>query len=114
MPRLAIRCHPCAPLAPEELEQWLQEEVERLRAGAPQAVLRLIRLSQPAPTGDFGIGWMLDVDAANAETPLNEDRLAEVLRDMRLLGLQPTVLRVAENGDPPKPGSDRRANRAGI
>jgi hypothetical protein len=37
---------------------------------------------------------MIELDAANAEPVLDEDGLATVVRDMRLLGLQPTVLRV--------------------
>jgi hypothetical protein len=113
MPQLAIRCHPCAPLAAEELDRWLQEEVERLRVSAPHAVLRLVRLIQPAPTGDFGIGWMLEVDAANADTPLDEDRLAAVLRDLRLLGLQPTVLRARESGGGSVAYGERPANGGG-
>jgi hypothetical protein len=111
MPQIAIRCHPCAPIATEELEQWLEEELERLRASAPRAILRLLRLSQRVPTGEAGIGWLVELDAPNGARPLSEDGLAEVLRDMRLLGLQPTVLRVAESGDAPEPHSDRRAER---
>ena len=99
MSRIAIRCHPCAPVATEELEQWLGQEVERLRAGAPQAVLRLARLVQRAQTGDLEIGWLIELDAANDEPPLADRALAAVVRDLRLLGLQPTVLRSLE-GEP--------------
>jgi hypothetical protein len=112
MPQIAIRCHPYAPVAAEELEAWLEAEVERLRASAPQAVLRLLRLSQQVPTGEAGIGWLIELDAARGEGPLEGDALAAVLRDMRLLGLQPTVLRAGENGDAPAPGSDTDSNGA--
>ena len=115
MPQLAIRCHPCAPVATEELEQWLGEEVERLRASAPQAVLRMVRLTQRSPTGDIGVGWMLELDAANGEPPLDEDGLAAVLRDMRLLGLQPTVFRTLEGAAGLSPAyGEERANAASI
>ena len=100
MPQLAIRCHPCAPVANEEVEQWLTDEVERLRATAPRAVLRLVRISHRPPSGDAEVGWMIEFDAAIG-APLDEDGLAAVLRDMRLLGLQPTVLRALENGAGP-------------
>jgi hypothetical protein len=103
MSELAIRCHPSAPVPAEELEQWLGQEVERLRASAPQAVLRLVRLTQRLPSGDVDIGWMIELDAANGEPVLDEDGLATVVRDMRLLGLQPTVLRVSEHDDAPAP-----------
>jgi hypothetical protein len=96
MPQLAIRCHPCAPIPIEEVEQWLEQEIELRRASAPHAVLRLVRLTQRLPTGDVGIGWMIELDPANGEPPLDEDGLAALLRDLRLLGLQPTVLRTLE------------------
>jgi hypothetical protein len=108
-----IRCHPCAPVAAEELEAWLEAELERLRASAPQALLRLLRLSQQVPTGEAGIGWLIELDAASGERPLEGDDLAAVLRDMRLLGLQPTVLRAGENGDAPARGSDTQTNGTG-
>jgi hypothetical protein len=112
MSQLAIRCHPCAPIAAEELEQWLEQEVEQLRASAPHAVLRLLRLSQGVPTGEADIGWMIELDTANGEAALDENRLAAVLRDMRLLGLQPTLLRGSERDDAALAGSAMRANRA--
>jgi hypothetical protein len=114
MSQLAIRCHPCAPIATEGLEQWLEEELGRLRVSAPQAILRLLRLSQRAPTGEAGIGWLIELDAANGEAPLDADRLAAVLRDMRLLGLQPTLLLGAGSRDAPSPGSRTETNGAGI
>lgn len=101
MSKLSIRCHPCAPVAADELERWLGQEVERLRESAPHAVLRLIRLVQRVPTGDVGIGWLIELDAPNADAPLGDEALTCVVRDLRLLGLQPTVLRGAPptNGD---------------
>lgn len=101
MSQLSIRCHPCAPVATDELERWLGHEVERLRASAPHAVLRLIRLVQRMPTGDVGVGWLIELDAPNGDPPLRDEALAGVVRDLRLLGLQPTVLRSAQpaNGD---------------
>ena len=67
MVQLAIRCHPCAPVPADELEGWLEQQVDELRALAPHATLRLSRLTQGGPSTDS-------------------------LRDMRLLGLQPTLL----------------------
>jgi hypothetical protein len=112
MPQIAIRCHPCAPVAAEEIEAWLEAELERLRGSAPQAVLRLLRLSQQVPTGEAGIGWLVELDAASGEAPIDGDGLAAMLRDIRLLGLQTTVFRTSENGDAPARGSDTHANGA--
>jgi hypothetical protein len=100
MSPLAIRCHRCAPVDVGEVEQWLADELERLRTSAPHAVLRLLRLSQPAPAGDIDIGWLIELEPANGDPPLDEDILTQVVRDLRLLGLQPTVM-----------GAIRRASR---
>jgi hypothetical protein len=99
MPQLSIRCHARAPVATDELEQWLGEELARLRASAPHAVLRLLRLTQPVPTGEVRVGWMIELCSSNGEWPLDEDGLAAVLRDMRLLGLEPTVFRTSESDE---------------
>jgi hypothetical protein len=90
---LAIRCHPCVPVALPEIEAWLEREVERIRDEVPDATVRLLRLSQGLPSGDHPLGWLieLDVDPSLVET----DRLAAVLSEMRLLGLQPMVLEPA-------------------
>jgi hypothetical protein len=95
MVQIAIRCRPSAPVATEELERWLTREVGRLRESAPGADLRLLRLTQAVPTADVEMGWLVELDAADGATPL--DGLEAILRDMRLLGLRPTVLR---NGNP--------------
>jgi hypothetical protein len=102
MTQLAIRCHPFAPVAADELEQWLERQTETLRADAPHAIARLSRLTQARENGDLYIGWLVELDLPDGEMPLAETQLADALRDMRLLGLQPTLLapqRVSRNGD---------------
>jgi hypothetical protein len=115
MQRLAIRCTPCAPVATAEVEQWLDDEVAQLRASAPHAVLRLIRLTQTVSTGDIGIGWLLEIESTCGDEHLGREGLDSVLRDMRLLGLQPTVLRAPVTGDrAPFPSSEAQLNGAGL
>jgi hypothetical protein len=92
MTRLAIRCHLCAPVEADEVEQWLEDELDRLRAGTPHGVLRLLRLSQPAPAGEIEIGWLIELEQGNGDPPLDVDSLTRTMRDLRLLGLQPTAL----------------------
>jgi hypothetical protein len=92
MVQLAIRCHPCAPVAADELEGWLERQVDELRAAAPQGTLRLCRLTQGGPTSDLSIGWLIELEVADGEPLLGGHLLADSLRDMRLLGLQPTLL----------------------
>jgi hypothetical protein len=90
MVQLSIRCHPRVPVADDELEHWLEQQVVNLRAEAPTGTIRLSRLTQGLPSA---IGWLVELELADHEPLLSGDRLAEALRDMRLLGLQPTLLR---------------------
>jgi hypothetical protein len=92
MVQLAIRCHPRVPVSADELEHWLAQQVHDLRAEAPQATVRLLRLTQGAPGADLELGWLVELELAEDEPLLAGHRLADALRDMRLLGLQPTLL----------------------
>jgi hypothetical protein len=92
MLQLAIRCHPCVPVSADELEPWLKTQLDDLRADAPHGTLRLSRLTQSAPDMDLEIGWLVELDLPDREPLLTGRRLADALRDMRLLGLQPTLL----------------------
>jgi hypothetical protein len=79
-------------MSAEELERWLGQQVARLRAEAPHGTVRLSRLTQELPSVDLGIGWLLERELREGEPLLAPARLAEVLMDMRLLGLEPTLL----------------------
>ena len=92
MVQLAIRCHPCAPVSADELEVWLEQQLSELRAAAPQGTLRLSRLTQGGPSSDLKVGWLIEMELADGEPLLRGHLLADSLRDMRLLGLQPTLL----------------------
>lgn len=101
MVQLAIRCQPRVPVSADELDGWLEHEVSSLRAEAPHGIIRLSRLTQGLPCA---IGWLVELELAEGERLLAEDRLAGVLRDMRLLGLQPTLLAPTRQ-DARSPGS---------
>jgi len=58
----------------------------------------MLRLIQPAPTGRLDVGWLVEVDVADGDALAEEHGLDDVLSDMRLLGLKPTVFRT--NGRP--------------
>ena len=92
MVQLAIRCHPRVPISPDELEGWLALEVKDLRAQAPHATVRLSRLTQGRADAHLDIGWLIELELDPTEPLLAGDRLSQALRDMRLLGLQPTLL----------------------
>jgi hypothetical protein len=90
--QFAIRCHPCVPVSADELQPWLEKQLDVLRADAPHGTLRLSRLTQGGPNLDLDVGWLIELDLPEGEPLLTGHRLADALRDMRLLGLQPTLL----------------------
>jgi hypothetical protein len=98
MVQLAIRCHPYAPVETDELEVWLERQVADLRAEAPHATMRLSRLTQSRVDANVDVGWLVELELDEGEPLLAGQRLADVLRDMRLLGLQPTLLAPREGG----------------
>jgi hypothetical protein len=98
--QFAIRCHPSVPVAADELEQWLDQQVADLRAMAPEGTIRSSRLTQGLPSGDIDVGWLLELELSDRERHLIDDRLTEAVRDMQLLGFQPTVLVPLEASDP--------------
>jgi hypothetical protein len=91
MVQLAIRLHPRVPVSTEELERWLTRQMEELRAGAPRSIVRLSRLTQ-GQDADLDVGWLIELELDEGEPLLRGETLADALRDMRLLGLQPTLL----------------------
>lgn len=97
MSQIAVRCHPDTPVATEDVQKWLTAEVRRLREDAPDAAVRLLRLSQAGPEGEIGVGWQIELGIALAEAPLDQKSLSELLGDLRLLGLQPSVLQAQDS-----------------
>jgi len=92
MLKLTIRCHPGVPVASDELERWLTDQVSELRAGAPRAIIRLSRLTQGFPSSEAGIGWLLELEMPEGSALLTRGRLGSTLTEMRLLGIEPTAL----------------------
>lgn len=92
MVQIAIRCHPQVPVPCEELELWLKAELDHLWDDMPQVTVRLSSLTQHLPSADIDVGWLIELELPD-DGPMLEGRdLAEALRDMQLLGLQPTLL----------------------
>jgi hypothetical protein len=119
--QVAIRCHPFAPVASDELEDWLAREVDGIRAVAPDVTVRLMRLSQPLSAGRVAVGWLIELEGLRGEVALTDLQLDVVLRDMRLLGLQPTLLGLngasspeqERHGSGVRTDSDKRVDHGG-
>ncbi|HEV2060621.1 MAG TPA: hypothetical protein VGR11_14795 [Solirubrobacteraceae bacterium] len=79
-----------APGEPHEIDQWVEEQVERLRhAGHPHDLLlgRLVR-ARPHQGGH----WLIKVDRrARAGPPEKDVVLAAVVIDLERLGLRPAL-----------------------
>src|SRR5688572_1938447 len=92
MTQLAIRCHPRVPSAADLLEGWLARQVDELRVAAPDATIRLSRLTPSGTEDDPDVGWLVELELGDGGPLLAGHRLALALRDMRLLGLEPRLL----------------------
>ena len=118
MVQLSIRCHACVPVAAEQMEQWLDEQVAELRSDLPHGTIRLSRLTQQLPSVDVSIGWLLELELFASESGTLPPRVVDALRDMRLLGLQPTLMAPLNwpdhdgaRGNQDHPQQERRAGR---
>lgn len=108
MIKLTIRCHPSTPVAPAELEAWLQDKLDQLHAEAPEAIVRLSRLTQALPDMEVEMGWLIELELPEASVLLAGsdlgDALADAFTDMRFLGLQPILLTPHQLEDTSKTG----------
>jgi hypothetical protein len=95
MTRFTILCHPSTPVAPAELEEWLEPQLDQLRSSAP-VIIRMSRLVQSLPSSQIASGLLIEVELADEAHPIDHGELsaavAEAIRDMRLLGMQPLLL----------------------
>src|SRR5215204_6099993 len=92
MAQFAIRCLPRVPVAAEELERWLERELEQLRDDIPRGTIRLSCLTEPLPTADVDIGWLIEFDLPADQSQHDRGRLTSILKNLQLLGFQPTLL----------------------
>lgn len=96
MVSIAIVCHPCTPAPAGDLEEWLAGQLEVLRQAAPGGIIRLLRLVQDLPDTKVETGWLVELELPEESVLLGRDRLADALADlvtdMRFLGLQPRVM----------------------
>lgn len=95
MSSLVIRCR-TAPASTAELSGWLEDRLAELRDETPQLLVRLTRLTQDLPDTSVDDGWLIEAEipGEQPEEPfaLLTESLEEIIRDMRILGLDPTLL----------------------
>lgn len=96
MSRLIVRCRSCTPASAVELTEWLEGRVEELQEGTPGLSVRLTRLARDLPGATVDDGWLVELElpgerADGGFTALLSS-IDEVLRDMRVLGIDPILL----------------------
>lgn len=93
---LLVRARSCTPASTVELTDWLEGKVAQLREETPGALVRLTRLVQDLPAARVDDGWLIEVQTEGEGPGEGADPLTaaleEVLCDMRILGLDPTLL----------------------
>ena len=97
--QLAIRCRAPDHESAVRFEHWLGQK----RASSPilmtDGAVRVSRLGPALVTVRAGMGWLLECELRQEESLLDWQCLAALITDLRLLGLEPTIL------TPPDPGS---------
>ena len=96
MNAMMIRCRSCTPVPTAELSDWLRTKVEELRTEAPHLPVRVSRLKQDLADASIDDGWLITIELSEKQSEaaldLDGGLLGEMLRDMRILGLSPSVL----------------------
>src|SRR5215216_4920784 len=86
MTRFSILCHPSTPVAPAELEHWLEPQLDQIRSSAP-VIIRMSRLIQSLPSSQIAGGLLIEVELADEAHPVDHRQLsaavADAIRDMR-------------------------------
>jgi hypothetical protein len=94
-----------AHLSRVEADAWARAEVPALAAAAGLDGTRITEVRPAADEHPAAWHWMLELevsDEAEADRCLRRGPLADWVRDLRLLGMAPTVLLV---GEPDVPGA---------
>jgi hypothetical protein len=92
MTEISIRCRAEDHEVAVQFEQWLG----RKRAASPilmtDGTVRVSRLTPALATVRGGTGWLIEFELQEDESLIDRQCVAAVVTDLRLLGLEPTVL----------------------
>jgi hypothetical protein len=95
VPRLLVLCRHPYHLRRQDAQAWLTQEVEAVLRRDDLPGARLTRLGTPSSQTSSSAGWLVefDLETGAASTALARGgALAELVADLRLLGMAPTVI----------------------
>jgi hypothetical protein len=96
VPRLLVLWSRPSHLTDEEADGWARSEVRALLAGDAVTKAELTRLESASPRHRGDWGWLLALElAVPAAEFVEHGRCAELLGDLRLLGMRPAVMLAA-------------------
>ena len=81
-------------LSAEEAEAWVRDELRGIAALETVERAELSRLASTSDRHPRPCDWMLEVHLADARVGVHAPALEDWVRDLRLLGMRPTMVRV--------------------
>jgi hypothetical protein len=92
MTRLAIRCRAPDQESAVRFELWLGRQHASSPILMTDGTIRVSRLAPALVTVRAGVGWLLEFEFRQDESLLDWQYLAALITDLRVLGLEPTIL----------------------
>jgi hypothetical protein len=92
MDLILIYCRPRGNARAQTLRDWLEHQAAELSARPGVHRTDVVHLTTPETSTSPRRGWLLECELADAGGP-PADTLRELLTDMRLIGLEPTVFK---------------------
>jgi hypothetical protein len=107
--QLAIRCRAPDQESAVRFEHWLGQKRHSSPILMTDGTVRVSRLSPALVTVRAGAGWLLEFELRQEESLLDWQCLAALITDLRLLGLEPTILTPPGlRSWPPRHGEEQR------
>jgi hypothetical protein len=109
MASILIRCTGETDVPADALAGWLEPQLSRIDNEVRVTALRLASVEHVDEFTGHPAGWLVEFDVAGGHLEHAEDFLAEILSDMRLLGLRPAVFIASGAATASSPHVDERA-----
>jgi hypothetical protein len=109
MASILIRCTGGTDIPADALAGWLEPQLARIDGKVRVTALRLASVEYVEGCSAHPAGWLFELDVSDGDLPDAEDLLAEILSDMRLLGLRPAVFIASGAATSPSPHVEERS-----